>query len=165
MSLHGDLLDQARHLASRERRRPRQASLRRAISTAYYALYHLLVAEATRILIRDSSLRGRFARAFDHANLKNASRAFSSPHPSQLFKLTGGGPVPPDLEIVANAVIDLQEARHAADYNVDKRFSRSEASDVITQAAAAFQAWQRVRNHPVARNYLAAILLWKQWNR
>lgn len=165
MSLHGDLLDQARHLAGREPRRPRQASLRRAISAAYYAVYHLLVAEATRILIRDSLLRGRFARAFEHANLKSASRAFANAQPNQLSKLTGGVPVPPDLEIVANAVIDLQEARHEADYNVDQRFSRSEASDVIAQAAAAFQAWQRVRNHPAARNYLAALLLWKQWNR
>jgi hypothetical protein len=53
MSLQGDLLEQARHLAKRERRRPKQASLRRAISTAYYyALIHLLVAETTRILMR-----------------------------------------------------------------------------------------------------------------
>lgn len=39
MSLHADLLKQARHLATKERRRPSQASLRRAISAAYYALF------------------------------------------------------------------------------------------------------------------------------
>jgi hypothetical protein len=33
-----DLLEQAKHLANREKKRPRQASLRRAVSTAYYAL-------------------------------------------------------------------------------------------------------------------------------
>ena len=165
MSLHGDLLEQARHLANRERRRPKQASLRRAISTAYYALYHLLVAETTRILIRNVAPKNRFARAIDHTNLKSASRAFANPQPNQLPSLTGGAPVPPDLEIVANAVIELQEARHEADYNVDQRFSRVEVNNLITQAAAAFQAWQRVRTNPIAHNYLAALMLWKNWNR
>jgi len=46
MSLHYDLLEQAQHLANRERKQPRQASLRRAISSAYYALFHLLISEA-----------------------------------------------------------------------------------------------------------------------
>ena len=41
-----DLLEQAKHLANREKKRPRQASLRRAVSTAYYALFHLLIHEA-----------------------------------------------------------------------------------------------------------------------
>ena len=38
MSLHQDLLAQARHLLRKEPRRPKQASLRRAVSAAYYAL-------------------------------------------------------------------------------------------------------------------------------
>lgn len=165
MTLHRDLLDQARHLVNREPRRPKQASLRRAISAAYYALYHLLVAEATRVLVRKAEVRNRFARAFEHRNLKSASRAFAYPQPNQLPNLTGGAPVPPDLQVVANAVIDLQEARHEADYNVGRRFSRLEAHTLIAQATTAFHAWQRVRANPIAHNYLAALLLWKQWNR
>ena len=47
MSLHADLLKQARHLSTKEPSRPSQASLRRAISAAYYALFHRLVDEAT----------------------------------------------------------------------------------------------------------------------
>jgi len=43
LALPDDLLAQAKHLASKEPKRPRQASLRRAISGAYYALYHLLM--------------------------------------------------------------------------------------------------------------------------
>jgi len=39
MSLHADLLDQAEHLAQLDQRRPKQASLRRAVSSAYYALF------------------------------------------------------------------------------------------------------------------------------
>ena len=47
MPYAADLLEQARHLAKRGKKRPRQASLRRAVSTAYYALFHLLISEAT----------------------------------------------------------------------------------------------------------------------
>jgi hypothetical protein len=50
MSLPADLLAQARRLISQDPRRPRQASLRRAISTAYYALVHLLISEASAML-------------------------------------------------------------------------------------------------------------------
>jgi hypothetical protein len=38
MSFADDLLEQAYHLANRESKKPKQASLRRAVSTAYYAL-------------------------------------------------------------------------------------------------------------------------------
>ena len=48
MTLANDLPAQAKHLASRERGRPRQASLRRAASAAYYALFHLLIREASQ---------------------------------------------------------------------------------------------------------------------
>ena len=47
MPYPNDLLEQAWHLAKREKRKPRQASLRRAVSTAYYALFHHLIHEAT----------------------------------------------------------------------------------------------------------------------
>ena len=46
MRLPEGLLEQAQHLVKREPKRPKQASLRRAISTAYYALFHLLISEA-----------------------------------------------------------------------------------------------------------------------
>jgi uncharacterized protein (UPF0332 family) len=51
MSLHNDFLEQARFLAMREARRPKQASLRRAVSTAYYALFHLLASEVAERMI------------------------------------------------------------------------------------------------------------------
>lgn len=42
--LHEQLLSQAEHLARKDRTpNPPQASLRRAVSAAYYALFHLLV--------------------------------------------------------------------------------------------------------------------------
>jgi hypothetical protein len=48
MGLAQDLLQQANHLASYEGANPSQASLRRAVSTAYYALFHLLIEDAAK---------------------------------------------------------------------------------------------------------------------
>jgi len=46
MSFADDLLEQSYDLAHKEPANPKQASLRRAVSTAYYALFHLLIDEA-----------------------------------------------------------------------------------------------------------------------
>lgn len=51
MSLHAELLRQARFLARKEPKKPIQASLRRSVSVSYYALFHLLVDDATRLLL------------------------------------------------------------------------------------------------------------------
>jgi uncharacterized protein (UPF0332 family) len=45
------LLEQAVTLARLDSRRPKQANLRRSISAAYYALFHLLIDEACRAQI------------------------------------------------------------------------------------------------------------------
>src|SRR5580700_2215245 len=66
------LLEQAKHLANREKKRPRQASLRRAVSTGYYALFHLLIHEATLNWKRVDQ-RALLARFFDHGKMKTAS--------------------------------------------------------------------------------------------
>jgi hypothetical protein len=67
-----DLLEQAKHLANRERGKPRQASLRRAVSTAYYALFHFLIAEAT-LNWKRAEQRYVLARLFEHGRMKSAS--------------------------------------------------------------------------------------------
>ena len=43
MAFADDLLKQAFLLLNKEPRTPTQASLRRSVSTAYYALFHLLI--------------------------------------------------------------------------------------------------------------------------
>ena len=121
MRLANDTLEQARHLARRERTRPKQASLalRRAISAAYYALFHLLCDEASAVLvrgIRDSDdLQARTARTLDHGTMARVCRAFQSGAlPSGLVFLR---PLDPDLRFVAEIFGRMQEQRHAADYN------------------------------------------------
>jgi len=72
MPLATDLPEQAYHLARREPKRPRQASLRRAVSSSYYALFHLLVYEATRNW-KQSHHRPALGRYFEHGKMAKAS--------------------------------------------------------------------------------------------
>jgi hypothetical protein len=55
MAYHNDLLEQAIDLIHYKPSDPNQAALRRAVSTAYYALFHLLISETTLNWSRDSS--------------------------------------------------------------------------------------------------------------
>src|SRR5690349_10876481 len=72
MALAEDLLKQAFLLLNKESRNPTQASLRRSVSTAYYALFHLLIQEASANWSR-ADTRDYLARAFEHKTMKDAS--------------------------------------------------------------------------------------------
>src|SRR5580693_2861412 len=123
MPFANDLLEQAHHLANREPKRPKQASLRRAVSAAYYALFHLLTAEAANRLVtgpdRDE-LRAALRRAFEHKEMKDACKEISSANAGKLRRCLGETTVPAPLVSVARAFIDLQEARHDADYEISR---------------------------------------------
>lgn len=166
MSLHKDLLAQARHLANRERKKPRQASLRRAVSTAYYALFHLLVDEATNRLITGpnrTALRCALGRAFLHGDMKEASQGFANSNPSAKIRpALGTLKLQKELVSVAAAFVELQQARHEADYDTARRFTRKETLDLVDQAEKAFAAWQTVRQSVQADTFLIALLAQKQ---
>ncbi|MCP4593516.1 MAG: hypothetical protein GY842_22490 [bacterium] len=168
MSLHADLLEQARHLLRKEPRRPKQASLRRAVSAAYYAFFHLLVHESSKKLISGATharLRALTARAFEHGTMKQASRAFASGGlPPGLQPILPHG-VPAEIRKLADVFVNLQNARHGADYDVNLKLTRHETRMLVDRVEEAFQLWQTVREDPAIRVYLTALLLWRQWNR
>jgi len=78
--VHEDLLEQAVKLAKLDVKKPKQVNLRRAVSSAYYALFHLLVDEACRIQIgtqhNQAPFRHVLGRAFLHGVMKEACRSF-----------------------------------------------------------------------------------------
>ncbi len=51
-----------------------EASVRRAVSSAYYALFHLLVRDAV-VNWKHADQHARLARAFDHKRMRDASTA------------------------------------------------------------------------------------------
>lgn len=160
MSLAADLLDQAFHLAKLDAKRPRQASLRRAVSTAYYALFHLLVDAAVRQHAPNAQLQPYFARAFDHGDIKKVCGWFSGSTPGKGWTNLIAD-VPDKLRNVAVTFVDLQEARHTADYDLSERFHRSLVMEKLRAVEQAFEDWAAVEADDVSKVFLSAFLLVK----
>lgn len=173
MSFPQDLLEQANHLAKRETKRPKQASLRRSVSTSYYALFHLLTADATAIIGTAMTLASRqaMARWFDHGEMKRACNHFSTATaptkekaPRHLSSILAA-PVSADLQSVALAFIRLQEARHDADYNLTRGWTRLTAQQHVEIARNAFEAWTRLRKSHEANVFAIALISTKLFDK
>ena len=179
MGLGRELADQARHLAEREPRT--SANLRRAVSTAYYAIFHMLgEAMAERFAAGEALERFRpsFQRAVDHSTAKAAAAEFVALGESQrnakkkerndvpeVVATMEGVTVDDDLLQVVKALVALQQARHSADYDLGSRFGMAEVMGFVFQAEGAFAAWERAKARPAADSFLATVLLWKYLRR
>jgi hypothetical protein len=169
MALPQDLLEQARILAQpgTGRGRPRQASLRRAVSTAYYAVFHLLSADATSQAspAGPAGLRERVQRSLQHTSMKAAANAFQSNSlPARIAPLIPG-PIPAPLISVARGFVRLQDERHNADYDLADQFDRNRVQGLIREAERVFRDWEAVRSTDEARVFLAALMFWNLWSK
>lgn len=122
------LLDAAGHLVSERRPgAPRQANLRRAVSTVYYALFHWLARCAADSLVGVRETSGeswtRVYRALNHRDLRQRC-------------LMGRVPpaTPHALRRLGAELVRLQSIRNAADYNPAVRFAKN---DVLTHVDVA----------------------------
>lgn len=163
MSFAEELLDLARRITELDGAHPQQASLRRAVSTAYYALFHLVVGEATANW-SESELRPLLSRIFEHGKMKQAC-----------YKLSGGNSKIPPFEkraapedhllAVANTFILAQERREDADYDVALPWSRRQVEAQIESVADAFRSWMAIRDKPDSQEFLVLLLGPKQRKR
>ena len=165
MSLHVDLLKHAKQLTQLEPRRPKQVNLRRAISSAYYALFHLLTSEASALYAAESGLAARITRTLNYGEMRKVSSMIANNKLPKGVQTPGGGYITPqEVKTVANAFVRLQQARHEADYDLIRTFSRKQAIEVVRMARDAFEAWEKVKKTDDARLYLACFHLWKRWD-
>lgn len=220
--------------------RPRHGSLRRAVSTAYYAVFHLLIQTAVDSLVgfgpspvrkqvgsaatrwfthttmaktcglfTGPVVRGKLEKAVPRAPVSAAVPQAAGPHavappappaagapaavvghaPAPAPAPAPGpppviaaaqvaaiaAPVPPaagpplpaaakhlpvsaELQAVARAFKDLQEARHDADYDMTRRFTRQEALVLIERAEQAFLDWTAAEIDPVRTIFMLMLL-------
>ena len=127
---------------------PRQADLRRAISSAYYGVFHAVLTEAADGFVgRTKQDTPRYAlvyRSVDHRTLRAICEDVKkSTLPAKYSKYVPRGGFGPDLVALAYAVVELQEKRHTADY--DPLF-REKMSDAILAIATARTALSQFRN-------------------
>jgi uncharacterized protein (UPF0332 family) len=142
------LFEQASKLISAQAGRPRQADIRRAISAAYYAIFHATITRAVDQFVgvtnRDRSRYGLVYRSVSHAWLRDLCKEAQKATPSNRFRpyapSTGFGS---NIAAFAAAVIELQEKRHSADYDVMIRVNRSDAALAIATARAALKRFSK----------------------
>lgn len=178
MTFHDDFRQLASRLAEADARgRPRAIHLRRAVSAAYYALFHRLIDDATSALFgrvepvstnnprNTQTLRPDHvvARWFDHKQMRDVSDAFARPAgartPLRSLLMAGQDSfVPAELETLASYVIELQIARHAADYDRSHQLNRSDVRRIISKAERACVLCDRLSTHPMYRLYLLLLL-------
>ena len=122
-----DLFAQADVLLRLEKHRPKQASLRRAVSAAYYALFHFLIEESTFLAVGTSNasrpLRQLVGRGFSHTVMKSASAEMGKLTPFDLLKPFWplyGVTSSPQLQTLARNFVELQQERHRADYDLSR---------------------------------------------
>ena len=141
-----DLLTIAESLASGsigpQRGRPRQAELRRAISAAYYALFHTLASNCADLLVGSrSSTRTKQAwrqlyRALDHGQVKKRCTESRARQVLRMF--------PQEIQDFADQFVRMQRERHLADYDPLEHFSRSTVSHHIEETKAAITEFHQV---------------------
>lgn len=136
-----------------ERRgRPQQMQLRKAISAAYYAVFHAMAGSNADMLIGTSlSFRRTPAwtqtyRALDHgfakSRVQNGMDAFC-----------------PEIRSFSVAFVALQEERHRADYDPNAQFTRTNTLRLINRSEAAIKDF--INADPAERKAFAAHVLFR----
>lgn len=156
------LFEQATKLSATTRRgAPRQADLRRAVSSAYYGLFHgALAALADEFIgvVERGSPRHRLAyRRVDHGELRRlcerALRPSTTDKYAPFIPVAGWGP---DIVAFSAALVTLQEKRHSADY--DPSF-QPKLSDVRADIKTAESALAKLAAAPAAERKMFLTLL------
>lgn len=150
MSYSSELLDSA--VATSQVHPQTQANLRRAVSTAYYALFHYLVDEACGNWLRQEQRR-KLSRVFEHKQMSDASKRCAGQ-----YKNAAAGTPESDLHSVASAFHQLQRRRHTADYDLSEVFSDDEVDLDIRSVRNAFTKWGTIQNEQIAQDYLFSLL-------
>jgi len=146
-----DLLKAAADLVSSNRGKPRQANLLRAISTTYYALFHVLARACADLLIGSSKTWREDAwwqvyRVLDHGQAKNACK-----NKEKIEELSQ------EIQDLAILFISMQEKRHKADYHPKMKVYKSDVLFDIETVKAAIEQFGRSIT-PDKRAFLALLL-------
>ena len=128
------LIETARRLAESNGAQPTQADLRRAVSTAYYALFHCLAGTGADLLTGSSESPEwhQVYRALEHGKARSACQ-------QQGVMRT----FPMGIRAFGDTFIDLQKVRQLADYAHGGEYSGPEVLALINAAEDAIGKFER----------------------
>lgn len=148
-----ELIRLAHHLArdGAELGRPGTVWLRRAISSAYYALFHELVSGSVAHVLtaeadRDEA-RWAVTRWYQHGDVRQVSEWVNAlavdGAPASITALFGGpDQIPTDPHFVVESFIILHTARQRADYDHALEVTSDETVTLVDRAAGAIATWR-----------------------
>jgi hypothetical protein len=142
-----ELLRLAGILASADSGRPAWVSRNRAVSTAYYALFHALAAFCARELVGAWRPWLPFRHVYRSLEHGPARRILDIARRDKACDA--------ETKIVADTFIELQELRHGADYDPGFRISKRELETLLSQVGDAIQRLEQLPE----RKLLAARLI------
>ena len=139
-----ELIGLGRELAAGKRKRhrgtPRQADLRRAVSSAYYAMFHALCTICAR------SLAGASAASTDEESWRLAYRALEHGNArSRFLHKNGMQRFPIAIKSFGKLFVEIQEERNTADYEPATNFESAEVEELVEDAADAIAQLRRSR--------------------
>ena len=116
---------------------PSDDELRRALSTAYYAIFHALALSCANTLIganptsRRLTLWEQTYRTLDHYRAKERCAAGMI------------GIFPQDIQTFAAQFVDMQSQRHDADYKPSAQFSQAEVLRLVNESNIRITAFEK----------------------
>lgn len=123
---------------------PRQATLRRAGSTAYYAVFHALLASTAISFVPQDLWKARvlFYRALEHSKTRDRCKRLGQNPLGQADQTFLGFPAfPQELRTFANGFVRLQELRHRCDYDPEFKLTKAkaQAQQIVADAREAIE--------------------------
>ena len=169
----------ARELLPARQGRPRDANLRRAVSTAYYAMFHCLARSCADTLIGKSGpVRKTDAWARTHhghggprygvaAGAVRTTDAWTRTYRAlnhgeanrRCRNAKGIEPFPQSTRLFADTFVRMQKQREHADYAPDAVFIKTDVMQRITEAERAIKAFEK--ESAADRRAFAAYILFK----
>lgn len=144
--------------------RPPYTAHRRAVSTAYYALFHAITDRVADTVFpsADTAFRRRVRRWISHADTRTVARWVSQlqgttsgkapPHIVDLLAPAGGSThLNADTLTIADAFLELNAKREQADYDHEAVFPRPDARGLIALARQVVTLVEQAQSDAVKR--------------
>lgn len=139
----------------------KQAQIRRAISTAYYAAFHALLRSAADAIIetknRKSPFYEEFYRSVDHSQVRAVCNQIKSDGVSWAKRV---GQVSPSVGLsqIAAYFLTLLSAREHADYQPSSRYAWIEAAAMVETSRALIDSLTKLEPDELRKFLLACTL-------
>ena len=130
-----DLMETARRLVESGAVQPTQTDLRRAVSTAYYAMFHCVAAAAADLLTGSGSHSPEWHQVYRALEHGKAKQACQQQGVMQMF--------PGEVRAFGDTFIDLQKARQQADYAHEGQYLKPEVLAIINAAEDAINQFEQ----------------------